>query len=235
MQAYVLDAEQVQENAINYHAASLGFYRIGYFVDRFKLPQLPELQASEDTPVFGGTAVIKHFFPDYISIPHYPPSLQDFLHRKIEVRPSGEICDGEFFKPLEADHKLFTPMIKSDSVASVLALQAVPRDRPVYVAQPLKILAEYRCYVLRNEILALNFYKGDWSVFPDPAVVRAMVEQFEGCPVAYGIDVGVLDDGKTILIEVNDFCCLGNYGIRPTPYAAAIAARWEQLWKSFRG
>ena len=232
MQAYVLDAEEVQENAINYHAASLGFYRIGYYVDRFKLSQLKELRdVSEETPVFGGRTCIQHFFPGYISIPHYPASLRGFLHREIEVRPAGEVRDGEFFKPLEPDHKFFTPMVKDDSVASALTLQAIPPDRPVYVTRPIKILAEYRCYVLRREVLALNFYKGDWAVFPDPAVVAAMVEQYEECPVAYGLDVGVLDDGKTVLIEVNDFCCLGNYGIRPTPYAAAIAARWEQLWK----
>lgn len=126
-------------------------------------------------------------------------------------------------------------MVKDDSVAATLALKAIPGDRQVYVTRPLKILAEYRCYVLRREVLALSFYKGNWAVFPDPAVIGAMVRQFEECPVAYGLDVGVLDDGKTVLIEVNDFCCLGNYGIRPTPYAAAIAARWEQLWKTFRG
>lgn len=234
MQAYVLEADQAHENAINYHIACLGFYRIGYFVDRFQLPQLPDLAVTEDTPVFGGRPCIKHFFPDYVSIPHYPPSLQKFLHREIEVRPAGEVRDGEFFKPLEPDHKLFTPMVKDDSVVSYLALNTVPADRPVYVTRPLKILAEYRCYVLRREVLALNFYKGDWAVFPDPAVINSMVEQFEDSPVAYGLDVGVLDDGKTVLIEVNDFCCLGNYGIRPTPYAAAIAARWEQLWKTYR-
>ncbi|WP_052573385.1 ATP-grasp domain-containing protein [Haloferula sp. BvORR071] len=234
MEAYILDAEQVQENAINYHAASLGFYRLGYYVEKFQLPQLPELKVTEETPVFGGTSCIKHFFPDYVSIPHYPDSLQAFLHREIEVRAAKDIRDGEFFKPLEPDHKLFTPKIKDGSLSSDLALQAVPPDRPVYVTRPLKILAEYRCYVLHREVLAVNFYKGDWAVFPDPAVINSMVEKFEDAPVAYGLDVGVLDDGKNVLIEVNDFCCLGNYGIRPTPYAAAIAARWEQLWKTYR-
>lgn len=91
MQAYVLETEHVHENAINYDAASLGLYRIGYYVDRFKLAQLPELEVSEDTPVFGGKLCVNHFFPDYVSIPHYPNSLRGFLHREIEVKLASEV------------------------------------------------------------------------------------------------------------------------------------------------
>jgi hypothetical protein len=235
MQAYVIDAEPIHENSINYFAATLGFYRIGYFVDRYKLSDLPRLDVSVDTPVFGGLESIMSVFPGYRSIPHYPEELKGFLGREIEVRPLAEVRPGEFFKPLEHEHKLFNPMIMSDSVPAGIITGSLAPDHRVYATQAIQLVSEFRCYVLRREILAIHCYKGDCTVFPKRETLLAMVEAFDASPVAYGLDVGVTAEGETVVVEVNDFCCLGNYGIRPAPYAFAIAARWSQLWKEQRG
>lgn len=45
----------------------------------------------------------------------------------------------------------------------------------------------------------------------------------------YGIDFGVLDDGRTALVELNDGYALGNYGLAAEAYLALCIARWEQL------
>lgn len=46
---------------------------------------------------------------------------------------------------------------------------------------------------------------------------------------AYGIDFGVLADGDTALIELNDGFSLGSYGLDPAVYADLILARWTEL------
>lgn len=235
MQAYVIDAEPVHENSINYFSATLGFYRIGYYVDRYKLSELPGLNLSEDTPVFGGFESIMSVFPGYVSIPHYPEELRPFLKRRVEVKKLGEIPQGTFFKPLEHEHKLFNPMIMADTVPAGIVTGSLPPDHLVYASDPIEIISEFRCYVLRREVQAIHCYKGDCTVFPDRSEILSMVTRFESSPVAYGLDVGVTSKGETVLIEVNDFCCLGNYGIRPAAYAYCIATRWEQLWRSQRG
>jgi hypothetical protein len=234
MQAYVIEADPVHENSINYFAATLGFYRIGYFVDRYRLSELAALDLSEDTPVFGGMESIIQVFPNYESIGHYPHELRGFLHREIAVKPLGEVNEGDFFKPLEHEHKLFNPMIMGDSVAAGIVLNSLPPGHPVYSSQAISIRSEFRCYVHQREAVAIHCYKGDPTMFPDRDAILAMVRAFDTAPVAYGLDVGVLEDGRTVLIEVNDFCCLGNYGIRPAPYAFSIAARWKELWREHR-
>ena len=48
-------------------------------------------------------------------------------------------------------------------------------------------------------------------------------------PAGYGIDFGITDDGKTLLVEVNDGHSLGNYNLRPVEYAKLLEARWDEL------
>jgi len=52
---------------------------------------------------------------------------------------------------------------------------------------------------------------------------------FTGAPVAYSLDFGVTEDGRTLLVEANDFYFLGCYGLSPLSYALAIADRWKEI------
>ena len=96
MQAYVLEADPIHENSVNYFSAALGFHRLGYEVERFRLSELPLLRVSAETPVFGGMQSILRLFPSYRSLPHYPVELAGFLGREIQVKRLGEVKQGEF-------------------------------------------------------------------------------------------------------------------------------------------
>lgn len=48
-------------------------------------------------------------------------------------------------------------------------------------------------------------------------------------PVACSIDIGVTNDGRTLLIECNDAYSLGSYGLEDYKYAKLLSARWSQL------
>ena len=45
----------------------------------------------------------------------------------------------------------------------------------------------------------------------------------------YGLDLGVLSDGETALVEWNDGFSLGSYGLDASLYAELILARWREL------
>ncbi|MFN7976011.1 MAG: ATP-grasp domain-containing protein [Acidobacteriota bacterium] len=45
----------------------------------------------------------------------------------------------------------------------------------------------------------------------------------------YGIDFGVLADGRTALVEMNDGYGLGSYALDPDLYTDLLVARWEEL------
>ncbi len=50
-----------------------------------------------------------------------------------------------------------------------------------------------------------------------------------GAPHAYSLDWGVTDDGRTLLVEMNEGYALGHYGLPPVSYARFLAARWHQI------
>jgi hypothetical protein len=90
-------------------------------------------------------------------------------------------------------------------------------------------VSEYRCFVHEGALLGIHRYYGDNWILPDKATVIQMIKAYRSAPVAYGLDVGVTKEGKTLLVEVNDQYALGNYALGSLPYTEATVARWEQL------
>jgi len=54
-------------------------------------------------------------------------------------------------------------------------------------------------------------------------------------PIAYSIDVGILESGETILVECNDGFALGNYGVPARRYAEMHRDRWYQMVNELKG
>lgn len=233
MNAYVVTADPVHENSANYFIAELGFYRLGYYVERYRFPDLASKEISEDTPVFGGIESILTVLPNYCGLPYYPGELEKYMLRKVELRPIEEVRVGEFFKPVEEQHKLFSPRIKDDSFECELSLAKIPKNTEVIASDAINFVSEFRVYVCSGEILNVCFYKGDPLVRPDSEIISSMVRSCSHYATAFGLDVGVTQEGATSLVEMNDFCCLGNYGLRAASYARSIATRWEELWNKF--
>ena len=233
MTAYVVAADPVHENAVNYFSAALGLYRLGYFVERYDLANLPGFEIDGDTPVFGGIESIHAVLPAYSGLPYYPQELSEHLFRSIEERAIGDVQAGEFFKPLEQDHKLFSPRVLDDSFESELLISRIPPETTVLTSPAVDFDSEFRVYVLNGEVLDICRYKGDPMKFPATDAIREMVTKCSHYAAAFGLDVGVTSDGHTAVVELNDFCCLGNYGLRATDYARCIVARWSEVWSQF--
>jgi len=50
-------------------------------------------------------------------------------------------------------------------------------------------------------------------------------------PNAYCLDWGVLQDGRTVLVEMNEGYAFGHYGLNPISYARMLSARWFEMTK----
>jgi hypothetical protein len=84
--------------------------------------------------------------------------------------------------------------------------------------------------VRRGQILDLCRYQGDVFRYPDPRVVKDAVADFgRQAPAAYGSDFGILTDGRTVLVEVNEGYSLTPYGLEAMEYSELLEARWVQL------
>lgn len=166
----------------------------------------------------------------------YPVVLAPFLQRKVWRQSLAEVradldqnSEARFIKPAET-HKGFTGLVLREAADPRLVGQRARQQ--VWCSDVVVWRSEWRCYVLEQTIGHLACYAGDPQVRPDQDVIRDAVVRYglAGAPQGYALDVGVLGDGRTALVEVNDGFSLGAYpGTPPDLYTALLQARWREL------
>jgi hypothetical protein len=168
----------------------------------------------------------------------YPACVRHLLRRRIwpsTVRRLKEsLFEGAgspvFAKP-SGRQKRFTGQIFA-SPADLIHLEGASGSMAVHCAEPVCWASEHRVYVVRGRVVGIRHYAGDPAVAPDEAVVSEAVRRLEESgesTAGYGLDVGVLDDGRTALAEWNDGYSLGSYGLDASTYTRLILARWCEL------
>ena len=176
-------------------------------------------------------------------IEDYPANFERFLGRKIWRDTINSISSNEekwsagyFVKPVRS--KAFTGKIVS-GINDLIGCGNCYENYEVLVSEPLNIKAEWRCFILYDEIIDVRPYgmlidptRKSHMYHYDEKVLQEMLEEFqrmEDRPVACSMDICVTEDGRTLLMEFNDSYTLGYYGLAPILYAKLISARWSQI------
>ena len=173
----------------------------------------------------------------------YPEPLLPYLGRRVELSGAGQLAGRCFVKPRRT--KLFTGFVFDAAAApgaytdhdreQLVVLQSLPPDEPVWCCDVVQIVGEWRYYVLRDVVLGRGRYDPDGAddaPQPDEATVGRAVHAMRALGiVAYSLDVGVLADGRTVVVEANDAWALGLYerAIRPAAYWEMLRTRWLQI------
>lgn len=160
----------------------------------------------------------------------YPDALRRFLGRRLERMSLREVRNANrkmFVKPVR--QKLFDGFVCEGNFHDQIRLAPYPLEEECWVSDAVHFVAEYRCFVLRGEVLDARRYRGDWGVTVDRKRVELAVRSWERAPCAYTLDFGVTDDGRTLLVEANDGFALGTYGLAPALYAQMLEARWKEM------
>jgi ATP-grasp domain, R2K clade family 2 len=218
------------------YAAWDGFTKLGYDVRLYQSAELESLALAREVIVVGGIGLVHKALvkvgaplPAVLDIPE---ALRSFAGRRIwettlELARKPESWP-VFVKPLH-EAKLFVGHVIRDWPDLIVAA-GCDSDLPVLAQEPVNFVSEWRVYVRYGQILGLGHYKDNPLSFPDPAVIRAAIGAWgDAAPAGYGIDFGITDDGKTLLVEVNDGHSLGNYNLRPVEYAKLLQARWDEM------
>ena len=222
---------------INFYCAWEAFNTLGYDVMCFEEKDLDSLEITMHTPLFAGVTVFRKAIDklgvNYQPFDCYPEVLKPYYARTIEKSTLGEVRakfdDDEipvFVKPIKP--KEFNGVVLK-SMLDLLPIYTKKDDVPVYVSEPIDIVSEFRVYVMDGEILAVKHYYGEWQIVPDINFVEEVVRNYKPSPVAYGVDIGVTNSGQNFVIEVNDGCNLGNYGLDSIHYGEMIIARWVEI------
>jgi hypothetical protein len=225
--------------------ASFYFYNgcklLGIETELFKDKDSDSLEIKKNEMVSGGVPVMIKMFekfggliPDPLDIPE---ELESFCGRDIHVGKLWELYDSTdypvFVKPAEKG-KLFDGQVVSCKEELKLFRYVDEEqgwDTKVFSSEVVKIVSEFRCFVIKREVYDCRKYKGEFSAVPDFKVIQECVDAYKSAPVAYAIDFGVTDDGRTILIEANDGYSLGPYGFDSYNYTRMMILRWKQIMR----
>lgn len=85
--------------------------------------------------------------------------------------------------------------------------------------------SEWRCFVYQNDLVGLQNYSGDFTLFPDVSRIKEMIRDFYRAPVAYTLDVCVNTQG-TFVVEAHDFFSCGLYGFADLRILPHMFAGW---------
>ncbi len=252
MRAYVKATNGVFAN-VNFYLAWEAFNQMGYEVVLFEEKDIDTLDITPETPVFAGVTIFKRIVDKlgvgYKPFDCYPEVLKPYYGRTLTKSTLG-VERAKFHKDYK---KVFVkPVLPKqfignvwESILNTIPLAKIPDDAEVWVCEPMDIVSEVRCYVLDGEILGVKHYYGDWSEGFSKSVIEEVVRKYEGAPAAYGIDFAVVRHNKglppslysrkpgeyreTIVLEVNDGCNLGNYGLDSIHYGEMIVSRWYEI------
>lgn len=240
--AFVQRQESGEPYSANGTAAARGFEMLGYNVQLFERSEVDKLLLTPETVVVGGVGTIRAALARIGVTPpaplNLPSALEPYWGRRIRSSSIGSLlrdsCFPVFVKPM-AFSKLFNGRIvraATDLEALLTPREGFPEvteETPVQVQEVVCFLSEWRAFVIRGIVQGLNNYSGDPLRFPSANIIRAAVGAFTNAPAGYAADFGVSDDGRTLLVEVNDGYALGLGGLVADRYALLLKARWVEM------
>ncbi|MEX0285178.1 MAG: ATP-grasp domain-containing protein [Paracoccaceae bacterium] len=239
MTVYIL-AQDDRVGSLNRRAAVLGFQALGEEVREFEDVEFDDLPLEREDIVVGGISYARRAFTRLgLEVAHLDPipqALLPFAGRRIWQDTMGQVRSrvnaGEtlFVKPAPDRPKSFDGAVLS-TFRDLIPTAHLADDLIVDCAEPVNFLSEYRTFIRHGDVISVRPYKGEPLVFPDPDMIRNVVAAFAEGPAAYALDVGVTEDGRSLIVEINDAYACGAYGLFPIQYAMFIRARWEELWR----
>ncbi len=162
----------------------------------------------------------------------YPEALRPYTGRRIwrsTVAALREhVMAGKppvFAKPARRAKRFAGRLFEQPS--DLCSLQGASNHEPIWCSELVHFASEWRAYILRGTLLAQGHYAGDPSLRPAGGTVKEMIARWSAS--AFALDLGILGDGRTVLVEVNDALALGAYDISSTDYADLLLERWKEL------
>jgi hypothetical protein len=222
---------------LNFYLAWEAFNTLGYSVTLFEEKDIETLDITTATPVFAGVQIFRKVIDklgiNYPPFDCYPTVLNPYYGRNLRRSTLGEERAKFNTNPIPVFVKPVLPkqFIGNvwNSILNLIPLAKIHDSAEVWVCEPIDIVSEFRVYVNDGDILGVKHYFGDWSKVPSKDFIKEVVKVYHPCPIAYGVDVGVKSNGESFVIEANDGCNLGNYGLDSIHYGEMIVARWFEI------
>lgn len=162
----------------------------------------------------------------------YPTCLlnEKFMARQIREGVMSEAGEDEFIKPRFRVQK-FTGSINR----LLYEYEGCPTNERVWISSPVSFVSEWRIYVIQGrEAGRARYDANETDDQPlDEEFIRLAIDTMtcSGAPIGYALDVGLLDNGRTAVVEVNDGWALGYYKgtCSQEDYTDLLWKRWQEI------
>lgn len=212
-------------------AAFNGFKKLGVECVLFSTNEQLEQRMPEDV-VVGGMLIMSHALSKFGIIPpsyDYPEELKKYRGRNIQTIKLRNLKEEKlpvFIKP--AEEKAAKGLVVH-SLNEISEYEQLDPDADILCSEVVNFISEWRCFVRYGKIIGIQHYNGDSNTQCDITVIKNAVTDFKTIPAACSLDFGMTDDGRTLLIEMNDGYAIGCYGLDDVLYAKFLTARWSEL------
>lgn len=183
------------------------------------------------TPI-GSNEFVHSYMEKYLGCSPNPINVPDelldqkFTHRTIFNGTNNDLLGHKFIKSNDCI-KAFTEYINTDE--NDFDPKSIP-DGNYQISEVVDIQSEYRCFVYQNKLVGVQFYSGDFTIFPDIKSVETMISSYKSSPIAYTLDVGINESG-TFVIECHNFYSCGLYGFSNHRILPLMFNRWYYEYK----
>lgn len=107
---------------------------------------------------------------------------------------------------------------------------SLPMSEEIYLSNVVNFVAEWRCYYLHGELLAVCRYDdNDEEYEVDDEFISSLQKHVNNATMA--VDIGkLLDNDEFCVVECNDAWAIGKYnGISNKQYFEFLSARWDEI------
>ena len=182
---------------------------------------------------------LKYVLSDYITGPGYIPIgsvefVSEYLkeYHNIVVRPINipeelfSFCERTIINGSEKDI-IGEKFVKSnDKIKSFTEITVNAPPGNYQISDLIDIESEWRSFVYKNELVGIQNYSGDFKIFPDVEKIETIIKNYKNAPIAYTLDVAILENGKTDIVEIHDFFSCGLYGFSDRKILPYMFSRW---------
>lgn len=117
------------------------------------------------------------------------------------------------------------------SLTIYTSISGIPDETMVMVYDVFEspIKSEWCCYIHNKKVVDIRNYSGDLFTIPNESYLESVIKSNIDFPIAYTIDIGVLENGKNEVIEYNDMWAIGNYGMPNDTYLRLLKDRYFEI------
>lgn len=159
-----------------------------------------------------------------------------YLKRQYSIIDKSELPkSGYYFTKYVSQLKQFSHTGYIENLRSESYEKNICLKKGLYqVSEVVNILSEYRCFILQDKIIGIQYYDGDCTIFPnkkDIELLQEMVLRYtldKTRPESYTFDVGIIKDKGLALIETHPVVSVGTYGMTNSslPYCYKFGLEW---------